>query len=164
MSKQKPRQRIGPQGGRPTRYDPTYHPQLAKWMMRAGLTIKELAEEFGVADTTVYAWMQKHEEFALAMKESGNFIDSLVEDSLLKRALGYTVEELDETIVEKGNNVVEVRTRRNVRHIPPDVTAITFWLKNRQPARWRDRVDVETVEEKEIKVVLGIKGLDYENT
>ena len=25
-------------------------------------------------------------------------------------------------------------------HVPPDFTAHIFWLKNRQPARWRDKV------------------------
>jgi hypothetical protein len=30
-----------------------------------------------------------------------------------------------------------------VEHYPPDTTACIFWLKNRQPGRWRDRVDVQ---------------------
>jgi hypothetical protein len=25
-----------------------------------------------------------------------------------------------------------------VEHVPPDVTACIFWLKNRDPAHWRD--------------------------
>jgi hypothetical protein len=25
-----------------------------------------------------------------------------------------------------------------VEHVPPDVTAAIFWLKNRDPAHWRD--------------------------
>jgi hypothetical protein len=30
-----------------------------------------------------------------------------------------------------------------VEHVPPDVTAQIFWLKNREPARWRDAWQVE---------------------
>jgi hypothetical protein len=30
-----------------------------------------------------------------------------------------------------------------VEHYPPDTTACIFWLKNRQPQRWRDRVEVQ---------------------
>ena len=28
-------------------------------------------------------------------------------------------------------------------HVPPDTTAAIFWLKNRDPARWRDAWQVE---------------------
>jgi hypothetical protein len=30
-----------------------------------------------------------------------------------------------------------------VEHVPPDVTAQIFWLKNRDPAHWRDAWQVE---------------------
>ena len=30
-----------------------------------------------------------------------------------------------------------------VEHYPPDTTACIFWLKNRQPALWRDKVQQE---------------------
>ena len=30
-------------------------------------------------------------------------------------------------------------------HVPPDVTAAIFWLKNRDPARWRDAWQMEHV-------------------
>jgi hypothetical protein len=30
-----------------------------------------------------------------------------------------------------------------VEHVPPDVTACIFWLKNRDPAHWRDAWQLE---------------------
>jgi hypothetical protein len=30
-------------------------------------------------------------------------------------------------------------------HVPPDVTACIFWLKNRKPSEWRDVQNVEHV-------------------
>jgi hypothetical protein len=30
-----------------------------------------------------------------------------------------------------------------VEHVPPDVTAGIFWLKNRDPAHWRDAWQIE---------------------
>jgi hypothetical protein len=30
-----------------------------------------------------------------------------------------------------------------VEHVPPDVTACIFWLKNRDPAHWRDAWQVD---------------------
>jgi hypothetical protein len=32
-----------------------------------------------------------------------------------------------------------------VEHVPPDVTACIFWLKNRDPAHWRDAWQLEHV-------------------
>lgn len=28
-------------------------------------------------------------------------------------------------------------------HVPPDTTACIFWLKNRRPAQWRDKIQQE---------------------
>jgi hypothetical protein len=33
-------------------------------------------------------------------------------------------------------------------HVPPDTTAAIFWLKNRDPARWRDAWQLEHVTSK----------------
>jgi hypothetical protein len=30
-----------------------------------------------------------------------------------------------------------------VEHVPPDTTAAIFWLKNRDPARWRDAWQID---------------------
>jgi hypothetical protein len=32
-----------------------------------------------------------------------------------------------------------------VEHVPPDTTAAIFWLKNRNPAQWRDAWQLEHV-------------------
>lgn len=123
-----------------TKYDPDITPQLAKWMRRSGRTDKQIAEELGIARCTLSLWKKEHKEFAAALRESGNFIDSLVEDSLLKRALGYEVIEEE---FERLPGLRQVRVKKKRKHIPPDVTAQIFWLKNRQLARWRDKQEHE---------------------
>ena len=35
-------------GGRPSKYDPKYHPQLVKWMARSGKTQAEIAQELEI--------------------------------------------------------------------------------------------------------------------
>jgi hypothetical protein len=32
-----------------------------------------------------------------------------------------------------------------VEHVPPDTTAAIFWLKNRNPAQWRDAWQLEHI-------------------
>jgi transposase-like protein len=117
--------------GRPTNYDKKYHPQIVKWMTRSGLTVEQIAGELGLGAATLYRWAKIHEEFREALKEPRDFVDSLVEDSLLKRALGYEVTEME--VVGEGD---KRRVKKTVRHIVPDSTAIIFWLKNRRRKDW----------------------------
>ena len=126
--------------GRPVKYDPALIPQLAKWMRRSGLTDIQIAKELGVNKTTIYAWKKRYEEFSNSLKESKDFVDSLVEDSLLKRAIGYNYEEVKIIGKKMENGETEtIRVEKTKKTVIPDTTAQIFWLKNRQPAKWRDK-------------------------
>ncbi|MGQ7112292.1 hypothetical protein ACUOFC_32080 [Escherichia sp. TWPC-MK] len=65
--------------------------------------------------------------------------DREVENALFKRATGYTYEEVIVEREEKDGAFQSVETKRVKRQVPPDSTAIIFWLKNRKPQAWRDR-------------------------
>ena len=54
--------------------------------------------------------------------------------SLYQRAVGYSYETI-KIFCDKNGNVTKMPYRE---HVPPDVTAQIFWLKNRDPAHWRD--------------------------
>lgn len=127
--------------GRPTKYDPKLHPVLAKWMARSGLTDEEIARELGIAVSTLNRWKQIYPEFSEALKANKALVDSQVEDSLLKRALGYEYEEVKLVMSDDGKRTK--RVEKTIKQVVPDVTAAIFWLKNRQPQRWRDKQNVE---------------------
>ena len=57
-----------------------------------------------------------------------------VERSLYSRAVGYSFNS-EKIFCNKDGEVTRVPI---VEHVPPDVTAQIFWLKNRKPADWRD--------------------------
>ena len=66
------------------------------------------------------------------------------EDALLKRALGFTQEEIySEDIIDKDSGEVTNLAKRKIirKTVPPDVRALLFWLKNRYPERWKDKID-----------------------
>lgn len=66
------------------------------------------------------------------------------EEALLKRALGFTQEEIySEDIIDKDSGEVTNLAKRKVirKSVPPDVRALLFWLKNRYPERWKDKID-----------------------
>ena len=66
------------------------------------------------------------------------------EEALLQRALGFTQEEIySEDIIDKDSGEVTNLAKRKIvrKTIPPDVRALLFWLKNRYPDRWKDKID-----------------------
>jgi hypothetical protein len=71
-------------------------------------------------------------------------LNSKVEEALLKAALGYEYEET-EIIATKDGKTSRVKKIKKV--VPPDTTAIIFWLKTRKPSKWRTRLiaDDETL-------------------
>lgn len=125
--------------GRGTKYDPNVHPVMAKYMARCGLTDKEIAKEFGISIRTLNYWKKSHVEFLHSLKENKKLVDAMVEDSLLKKAIGYEVEETEVVATKDGKNTRIKKTKKWIH----DTTAAIFWLKNRQPERWRELQSVE---------------------
>jgi hypothetical protein len=132
--------------GRPTLYDPNKHPaQVFALTGKLGADVSQVAEILNVAPSTIYLWMNEHPEFMEAINRGRELYDNInVEGTLLKRALGYTAEEQtfehQEVIGEDGKPTNETRrvlVRTVTKHIVPDTKAITTWLGNRMPERWR---------------------------
>jgi hypothetical protein len=80
-----------------------------------GATREEIANYLGVSIRCFYSWQLEHEELKQALKRGAEASDERMEDSLYRSGLA-------------GN-----------------VTAMIFWLKNRQPDRWRDVQHIDQV-------------------
>lgn len=80
---------------------------------REGFTDIEIAKKIGVSRSTITYWKQKYPEFAEALREGKEDVDFRVENALFDKALAG------------------------------DTTAMIFWLKNRQPAKYRDKHEIE---------------------
>ena len=112
---------------------------LIQGMARDGLTQQQIADNLGINVDTLIEYKKKYTDFSEALKKGKEVVDFEVENALLKRALGY---EYEEETYENG-----VETKRVTKEVQPDTTAQIFWLKNRKPNNWKDRV--ETDEDKE---------------
>lgn len=121
-------------GGRPSPYDPKQLP-LIQGMAYLGATDADLADALDVTISTVKLWRTKHPEFSAALKAGKDEADARVERSLYERANGYTFDSV-KVFCTKDGDIIEHPIRE---HVPPDVTACIFWLKNRKPAEWRDQ-------------------------
>jgi hypothetical protein len=60
-----------------------------------------------------------------------------VAESLLHRAKGYSHDAV-KIFNDRETGVTQVPY---IERYPPDTTAAIFWLKNRQPAIWRDKTE-----------------------
>lgn len=127
----------GNAGGRPTSFKAEYIEQGRK-LAALGATDREMAEFFGVAESTFYLWKNTHPDFSEALKVGKAPADARVEQSLYRRATGYSYD-ATKIFQYEGQPV----TVPYVEHVPPDVTACIFWLKNRVPDEWRDKQEVE---------------------
>ena len=70
------------------------------------------------------------------LKNGKEFADKNIEQSLYKRAMGYQYQEITQEPDKDGQLRV---SKRVIKEVSPDVGAIAFWLKNRQPDKWKER-------------------------
>lgn len=133
------RNSVGNKGGTgaPSRYKPEYAKQAYKLCL-AGFTDKDLADFFEVDEKTVNNWKLKQADFLAALKKGKAFADGQVAKKLFERATGYQHADID--IKQYEGTIIKTEL---VKHYPPDTTAAIFWLKNRQPGKWRDKQSIE---------------------
>lgn len=103
-----------------------------------GCTDIQVAKELGVSEKTIYNWRNKYVTDLQAIYNAKRNVDQMVEAALLRSALGYSHPE--EKIFCAFGEVTRVKT---VKHYPPDVRAAQYWLNNRNPDRWKNRVTVD---------------------
>jgi len=120
-------------GGRKTNYKQEY----AEWALklsRLGAIDNQLAEAFDVSVSSINKWKLEHVEFKEALKKGKMLADAEVADKLFNRATGYSHADVDIKVI--GGEIVQTEL---IKHYPPDTTAAIFWLKNRQPDKWREK-------------------------
>lgn len=128
-------------GGRPTKYKPEYC-LAVEYMARTGMTEAQIAERLDVHIDTITEWKKVYPEFSASLKLGKEEPDDRIEASLYARATGYSFDSEKIMTVSDGKDCgSHIERVPIVEHCPPDVTAQIFWLKNRRPGRWRDRME-----------------------
>jgi len=122
--------------GRPTNYKEEYADQVHKLCL-LGLTDTELANFFDVAESTLNLWKKKYPEFSESLWRGKQIADAEVALSLYHRACGYQHQEIH--ISSYQGTIIKTKV---VKQYPPDTGAATLWLKNRQPEKWSDQINL----------------------
>ena len=137
--------------------------QLESWA-RDGLTDEQIASNMGITRKTLAEWKTKYSDICDTLKRGKAVVDIQVENALLKRALGYSYDEVTrERVLDYDPSTGQVVgshmeiTKTVKKEVQGDTTAQIFWLKNRRPEQWRDKRDVSV--EGEISTNNPFKGL-----
>lgn len=127
-----------PKKGRPTKYKPAYN-KLAFNYCLLGAVDSELAKYFEISESALNLWKKEFPSFMESIKKGKETADATVASKLFHRANGYQHPDVDIKMFE--GQIIETKL---TKHYPPDTTAGIFWLKNRQPEKWRDKVQVDS--------------------
>lgn len=131
-------------------YKPEYEEQAYRLAL-LGLKDTEIAKFFNIVESTLNEWKLKHPEFSESLKKGKIEADGHVVKALYNRAIGMTVitqqaAKLKNVYYENGKKKSEEEDIKIVelkQELPPDTVACIYWLKNRQPDKWRDKVEQE---------------------
>lgn len=102
--------------GRPSKYETHVLPRLDEIAdwCRNGATEEEMAARLGISRYSFIEYKKQFSDFSNILKKTKDFVDGQVENALLQSALA-------------GNTTAQI-----------------FWLKNRRPDKWRDKMEVKT--------------------
>ena len=108
---------------------------LIHYMARDGFDETEISKRLNLKVSYIKKLIKNDKDIIRDIEYAKLLTDYRVEDSLLKKALGDTVTETKTT--EKGSGS---ETITNTKEVPADTSAIQFWLKNRCPDKWNEKV------------------------
>lgn len=133
---------------------------LLEGWARDGLTDEQIAKNMGIRRETLYAWKAKYTNISNSLKKGKEVVDREVENALFKRAIGYSyTEEASERRFNKETGRYELIVTKSVKkHTPPDVVAAIFWLKNRKPDDWREKIKDARADEQDDGVEVIFRG------
>lgn len=132
----------------PSKYETHVQPKLTlveAWA-RDGLTDEQICHNLNISVASLHNYKRDHLELLEALKRGKDDIDVMVENALLKAALGYNYTE--EEISKATGEIVALQ-----RTAHPNTTALIFWLKNRRPQQWRDKQELEHSGETGVRII-----------
>lgn len=127
--------------------------KLVSYLARDGMKLDKIRKTLGIKSSEWRRYLKEHPNERRRLELLKKTTDYMVEDALLKRALGYISEEHRES--EKPNGSESVTTAKEV---PPDVRAAALWLKFRKSDVW----DKKQGQEAEIDIAKELEALDEE--
>ena len=116
-----------------------------------GYSNKDAAEKAGINEHTFYEWLATKDAFSQSVKEAQKLGDKVrinsVESALFDMAKGMEYEDVRTEYESRLNDktgqyepVIKKQTRTK-RRIAPSTEAIKFYLSNKAPEQWKNRIE-----------------------
>ena len=141
-----------------------------KGYARDGLIDADIAKKMCISRSTLAVWRKKYEAIDAALRETKEIVDRQVEMSLFDRAVGqkvtlkkpFKVKKItyDPTTGKKISEEEHIEYADQEEYIPADTKAITFWLINRKPDEWKQKIEVETTEDNDTTGLIQIGSVE----
>lgn len=147
-------------------YNEEYHCKLVYRLALLNLSEREMTVALDCSEYTLELWKKTHPPFIRALRRGRDEADAKVARALFRRAVGWGT--YDEEVVSRkvknadGSERVETVTVPKRKRYPPDVAAISLWLRNRQPQRWRTG-DSDSVAVSAVNVSVDLSSLSTED-
>lgn len=110
-----------------------------------GLSIIQIGLSLGWCEDTIHRRKKENKELSEAIKRGQAQGIETVSNSLFENATGFNYEEVHEESRTEGAKDGEGKTTKHKKVIKkralPNTTAQIFFLKNRDPANWKDKHD-----------------------
>lgn len=116
---------------------------VIKGWARDGFTNQEIAKNIGVSHTTFCDWENRFPEIVEALKNGRRPTIVEVEDTFFEKKLkGYFIDEEISEVTKHPNGTKTEHRKKMRRWIPPDTTAMIFYLKCKKPKQYNDRLAI----------------------
>lgn len=102
-----------------------------------GLTDDEMATIMGVSSELLASWKAYYPQLDKAISEGRMAADAQVVAALHSNAVGYTKTSDEVVRTRRGAQVVQVE-----KYYPAETNAQKYWLNNRAPSYWGDKVQL----------------------
>lgn len=137
--------------GRPTKYLLEFDQRALK-MCLLGYTDEQLADYFEISVATLNNWKKQYPSFLASIRAGKSEADGDVASAMFKSANGFSYDETTyerqfqeiDGLSEKEESDIKLEVWKKkvvTKFVVPDTRAGMFWLKNRQPKAWRDKID-----------------------
>ena len=131
-----------------------------------GMSSVEMARRVGLPTAQFEAMVQRNKKIRQALLAQQEYLQYQVEDALLRAALGHRAKDVKITTEIRHGKVVAQFKEEFYHDVDPDVKAITYYLNNRAPDKWKKNRDnlIELSEEDKIQISITRADVDETGT
>ena len=147
--------------GRPSLFKPEQI-QMIRTLASHGVSEIRIQEDLGISERTWRRWKAENPQILAALRVSDEEMLEIARTNVVRRMQGYEYRAEKIMTVSMGGGVSEVKRIPYVEHVPPDTTAAMWIMKNRDPANWKDRQEVENRGDVVVRVEGGLPDKEPE--